>query len=194
MIDSVNTVSNAGINFTQAGSTRHVVSSEQKSAIESVLSKYDASALTQSDAQEISDSFKEMGVRPSKELRETIEASGFDADEIRNLNSSVEVRNTTPLASKKDDTEDITSFEEFLEELLALDIHKETPTASEAVEDYMSKYSNLTTEAKSEVKEIMAQLKEKDNNTQANTNNIMMSSVNDILSKYDNYEHVEVYA
>ncbi len=195
MIDSVNTISNVGVNFTSAGSTRHVISPEQKSTIESVLSKFDASSLTQSDAQEISDNFKDMGIRPSKELRETIEASGFDADEIRNLNSNSEVRHTPPPPKiAEDEDEELSVFEEFLEELLELDIDQEQLTALEAIEDYMSKYSNLTLEAKGEVKDVMSQLKDGSDNSKTNLGNTMVNSLNNILGKYNNYEHVEVYA
>ncbi len=191
MINSVS--SNVGVNYTQAGSTRHVVSAEQKSAIESVLAKYDASLLSQSDAQEISDSFKDMGIRPSRDLRETIEASGFDADEIRNLSSNHGVHGMPPPLPGKDDSEEISFFEELLSEILDSNTNNGEKTALEAVEDYASRYSNLTTEAKDEVKDIMSKLQDGSGNSKVNTNNLVMDSLKDILSKYDNYEHIEVY-
>ncbi|MCK5110041.1 MAG: hypothetical protein KAQ94_00880 [Arcobacteraceae bacterium] len=191
MINSVS--SNVGVNYTQAGSTRHVVSTEQKSAIESVLAKYDASSLSQSDAQEISDSFKDMGIRPSRDLRETIETSGFDADEIRNLSSNHGVHGMPPPLPGKNDSEEISLFEELLSGILDSDTNNGEKTASEAVEDYTSKYSNLTTEAKDEVKDIMSQFKDGSANSKVNTNNLVMDSLKDILSKYDNYKHIEVY-
>ena len=61
------------------------MSTEQKSAVEEILAKYDASSLSQNDAQEISDAFKDLEIRPSQDLRETIESIGFDADEIKEL-------------------------------------------------------------------------------------------------------------
>lgn len=51
---------------------------DQKTAVKSILSEYDASNLTEEDFHEINQQFKELGVRPSGDLKETIEGEGFD--------------------------------------------------------------------------------------------------------------------
>ena len=47
------------------------LSAEQKSAAESILSEYSASDLTEEDAQSIVEAFKEEGIQPSKDLKDT---------------------------------------------------------------------------------------------------------------------------
>lgn len=61
------------------------LSSEQKSAAESVLAQYDASALTEDDAKAINEAFKEAGIRPNGELKGIIEDAGFDAGQLAEL-------------------------------------------------------------------------------------------------------------
>ena len=61
------------------------LSAEQKSAAESILSEYSASDLTEEDAQSIVEAFKEEGIQPSKDLKDTLEAAGFDAKELAEL-------------------------------------------------------------------------------------------------------------
>ncbi len=58
---------------------------EQKSLVESTLAEYDAESLTTEDAREILTTFREAGIRPGKELREAIEAAGFDEQELLEL-------------------------------------------------------------------------------------------------------------
>lgn len=58
---------------------------EQKSLVESTLAEYDAESLTTEDAKEILNTFREAGIRPGKELREAIEAAGFDEQALFEL-------------------------------------------------------------------------------------------------------------
>lgn len=58
---------------------------EQKQTITDILSNYDAESITQEDAQSIFESFREAGIRPGEGMRETIEAAGFDAENLREL-------------------------------------------------------------------------------------------------------------
>jgi len=109
------------VNYTTEGSTRHTMSADQKSAVENVLSKYDASSLSSDDAKEISNSFEEMGIKPSSDLRETIETAGFDADSLRELSgtSGIEGKlSPPPPPPKQDDSEELSIIEEILAEIL----------------------------------------------------------------------------
>ena len=193
MVNSVS--SNIGVNFTQAGSTRHVVSSEQKIAIEALLENYDASSLTSADAKEITDSFKDMGIRPSRELRETIEASGFDADEIRELSFSSNIQGSQPPPPpKKDNSEELSIYEELLAELLEANTNQENKSASEKVDEFTSRFSNLTDNAKDEVKGLFSQFQMGSETSKLNTPNSITNALNNILSNTTNYNRISVYA
>lgn len=57
----------------------------QKSSVQDILSKYDSANVTREDAQSIFQSFKDAGIRPSRELRDMITAAGFDAEALRDM-------------------------------------------------------------------------------------------------------------
>jgi len=65
-----------------SGSGSNNLSTAQLDTISSVLEKYDASNLSQSDALEIVAAFKEAGIQPSAELKGAMEEAGFDAHEV----------------------------------------------------------------------------------------------------------------
>lgn len=73
--------------FMQNISIKPSLSSEQKELVGEILSQFDSSDISKSDAQAISSAFKENGIRPSSDLRQTINDNGFDADLIRSLSS-----------------------------------------------------------------------------------------------------------
>jgi len=193
MVNSVS--SNAGVNFTLEGSTRHVVSTEQKSAIEQVLSKFDASSLTSEDAQEITNAFKELEIRPSKSLRETIESAGFDANEIRNLSQNTSKKvNETPAPkhiSESNSDSGLDMFEELLSQLVDLSNQDNLSTAK-SIEEFTSRFSNMTDEAQNGVKDLLTQFKE--DNLKVGSPTMLANSINEIMSKDKSYNHIEVYA
>lgn len=57
---------------------------EQKSQVESILSKYDSSSVTETDAKAIFQAFKDAGIRGAG-LKEAIEEAGFDAESLRSM-------------------------------------------------------------------------------------------------------------
>lgn len=65
-----------------------LLTDEQKTKITDILSQYDASNVTEDDAKAIFKAFKEAGIRPGPGMRETIEAAGFDAEELREMGMS----------------------------------------------------------------------------------------------------------
>ncbi|MDV7338007.1 hypothetical protein RYZ26_00270 [Terasakiella sp. A23] len=56
----------------------------QNALIQELLSEYDSENLTDADIQAINDTFREEGIVPSRDLRNAIEAAGFDAETLRN--------------------------------------------------------------------------------------------------------------
>lgn len=66
-------------------STSSSLTSSQLETISSVLENYDASNLSQSDAQAIVAAFQDAGIEPSSELVSAMEEAGFDAKEVGTL-------------------------------------------------------------------------------------------------------------
>lgn len=58
---------------------------EQQAQVASILSDYDASALTEDDALSIVEAIEDAGLRPGRELGNAITDAGFDPGEIASL-------------------------------------------------------------------------------------------------------------
>lgn len=56
---------------------------EQKQTIADILSEYDSENISEADAQEIFQKFKDAGITPARGMKEAIEAAGFDAEDLR---------------------------------------------------------------------------------------------------------------
>jgi hypothetical protein len=56
---------------------------DQKQTIADILSEYDPENITEEDAQEIFQKFKDAGITPARGMKEAIEAAGFDAEDLR---------------------------------------------------------------------------------------------------------------
>jgi len=54
----------------------------QKGQMQEILSKYDSSRVTTEDARSIMQSFRDAGIKPARGMKETIQAAGFDANEL----------------------------------------------------------------------------------------------------------------
>jgi hypothetical protein len=82
MVSSIqNSLSTSAVNFPQP---RRALSDEQKQTVQDILSNYDASKVTASDAKSIFKAFEEAGIRGGG-LREAISSAGFDADAVWSL-------------------------------------------------------------------------------------------------------------
>ena len=57
----------------------------QKAQVKSILSKFDATALTTETAQAIHEAFREAGLRGGPAMSDTIKTAGFDPDKLRDL-------------------------------------------------------------------------------------------------------------
>ena len=84
MVSSIGSFSSLG--STQGMDTHLNASSltaDQQSQIQEILSQYDASNVSEDDAKAIFEAFRKAGIRPAKGMKETIEAAGFDAEDLR---------------------------------------------------------------------------------------------------------------
>jgi len=79
MISSINSTNMQNLTVLQ---NQNSLTDEQKSSVEELLANYDSENLTEEDATEILDQLKEMEIRPSRELRETVENAGFSFDQL----------------------------------------------------------------------------------------------------------------
>lgn len=61
------------------------LSDAQKSALKSILSKYNASTLTAVDAKAIHRAFRDAGIRGGPSLNEAVRSAGFDPFKLRDL-------------------------------------------------------------------------------------------------------------
>ncbi|MCX6082854.1 MAG: hypothetical protein NTW32_25275 [Chloroflexi bacterium] len=55
----------------------------QKTQIQQILSEYDPANVSTTDAKAIFQSFRDAGIKPTRGMKEVIEAAGFDADDLR---------------------------------------------------------------------------------------------------------------
>lgn len=76
---------------------QHKLTEAQQETVSSILSQYDADSLTAEDATAINEAFRDAGITLGPGLREAIEAAGFDAGEIRSLDSPPEKSGPPPL-------------------------------------------------------------------------------------------------
>jgi len=63
--------------------SRQPMTADQKAQVQSILAEYDSASLTDEDATAINRAFQDAGIRPSLDLRDTIEAAGFDPTRLR---------------------------------------------------------------------------------------------------------------
>ena len=79
----INSISNSMMPMPpQQNRNETALTDDQKQLISNTLGKYDASNLTEADAQAIVKTFSEAGIQPGKAMAEAMSASGFDAREI----------------------------------------------------------------------------------------------------------------
>ncbi len=66
----------------QGGPSSTPLTEEQKTTISETLEQFDASNLTEADAQSIVNAFSEAGIQPGREMAEAMSAAGFNAREV----------------------------------------------------------------------------------------------------------------
>ena len=81
----VSSIQGLGSVFSSMGTSMKMteLTDDQKSTISDILSNYDPDTVTEEDAKEIFQAFKDAGINPAKGMKEAIEAAGFDAEQLR---------------------------------------------------------------------------------------------------------------
>lgn len=101
---------------------------DEKKKLQDIISKYDASSITQDEQKTMMDEIKSAGIKPSKELGETLNEAGFkrpekpkDAPDSQQSSSSVsqdELKNLLDLLSNKGTTDvDQSEIDSFIQNL-----------------------------------------------------------------------------
>lgn len=172
------------------------LTSSQLETISSVLGNYDASNLSQSDAQSIVTAFEEAGIEPSQELASAMEDAGFDAKEVGDL-AGVQGGKGQGGMPPPPPQEEVSSISSLLDTLLnAEDEESSTSSTSfEEIMDYTSQILSLNEDSKAEVMDLINQYSSENSEySQEETNALLKTSLSQILSNSDNYKSVSFYA
>jgi len=76
-----------GLDLTNSSQSSRTLSADQKQQVQSILAKYDPKSITVQHAQDIFKQIMNAGIKPGKDLRDTIKAAGFDPHQLRSLAS-----------------------------------------------------------------------------------------------------------
>ena len=190
-----------------ASNTSSLTTSQQET-ISSVLSQYDASNLSESDAQSIVEAFKAAGIQPGQALEEAMSAEGFDAKEVGSL-AGVGGRhgggNMPPPPPPSE--EEVNSISSLLDTLLNMSEEEEDETTAttttseydnssfEEIMEYTSRILSLNETSKTDVMNMLQNLSSQDSSlTEEETADIVKNSLTQILSDSSNYNRVSMYA
>ena len=80
-ISSVNSMS--GMSQMMGVRKNETLTESQKEKLDEILAKYDPEDLSAEDAKTIFDAMHEAGIQPSKAVKETVEAAGFDLEKYK---------------------------------------------------------------------------------------------------------------
>jgi len=180
----------------ESSNSQSSLSSSQLETISSVLENYDADNLSQSNAQAIVSAFEDAGIQPSSELVSAMEEAGFDAQEVGSLAGAQGGPNGAggmPPPPPQEETDSISSL---LDTLLNAQEDEESTTATsfDDIMDYTSRILSLNEESKTDVMDLLD--KYSDENTEytvEETNNLLKTSLSQILSDSNNYKSVSFY-
>lgn len=181
----------------ESSSSEDSLSFSQLETISSVLENYDADNLSQSDAQSIVAAFQDAGIEPSSELASAMEEAGFDAQEVGGL-AGVQggggPAGGMPPPPPQEETDSISSL---LDSLLNTEEDEEsttTTTSFDDIMDYTSRILSLNEESKTEVMDLLDKYSSDDTEyTTEETNNLLKTSLSQILADSDNYKSVSFY-
>ncbi|MBU0721181.1 hypothetical protein KJ877_07555 [bacterium] len=196
----------AGNSVRSAGLT-----SEQKTLIEETLSQYDAGAISSDDAAAIVKAFQEAGIEPSSALAEAMSASGFDAKKVGDLAGAGQAGGGKPMGGPPPppSIDELSTITDLLESLLEESEDDETTTTNVSTTsspynddsmfssfntllDYTNQIVNLKDDAKNEVMNILDAYAQ--NESQNDIQKSVVNSLNEILSKPQNYNRISFYA
>lgn len=197
-VSSTNSIFTSNVNSNS--STQRALSQEQQELISDVLSEYDSSSLTSTDASEIVSAFSEAGITPSKELANYMDSLGFDAKEVGELGGARPPQAMgsmpPPPPPPKDDT--VSALEELLSASSDEDDEDSTTTSSDFSElllDYTSKIVNLNEKSQEKVQEILDKYSpENSEYSRQDSSKLALIGLGEILKDSSNYNSTVVYA
>jgi hypothetical protein len=96
-------------------SSQPSMSTDQKEQVQEILSEFSADNLTSEDAASIIESFRDLGIAPSKELEQLMANKSFDAKKIGDMAGVSDSQRPPPPKNNGSDSSEMVSF---LEELL----------------------------------------------------------------------------
>lgn len=194
MISGISSLSSYDTSSSTSSSNQSSLTLDQQETIDSVLSNYDSSSLSTDDAIAIVTAFEEAGIEASKELADSMESLGFDAQEIGTL-AGVGPQGGGAGMPPPPSSEEVESLAEILAELLEENEDDTTSTSFESVLDYTSRILQLNDESKNEVMELLdTYTSDESEISSSEVSNIMKNSLKDILSDTSNYKNVSFYA
>ncbi len=112
MINSIGTVGQ----MPAKQSNQLSMSTDQKEQVQEILKQFSVESLTSSDASSIVESFKELGIAPTKELEQLIADNGFDAKSIGDMAGVGDAQRPPP--PPQNNGQNSSEMISFLEELL----------------------------------------------------------------------------
>jgi hypothetical protein len=186
------------------------LSSDKQAFIEDLLSQYDSSTLSSSDAKEIVQALQGAGIEPSKAMESAMSASGFDAKEIGNLAGVGKSGGGRPMGPPPPPPEEeSSSISELLKSLLETEDDTTTTSSTsdsstsissssssfDTILDYTSKILSLKDSAKTEVMDLLTKYSSDENTrSQEDTQKLIVNSLSQILKESDNYNTISFYA
>ncbi len=114
MINSVG----SGFQMPPAQSNQTVMSTDQKEQVQEILSELSADNLTSDDATSIVESFRDLGIAPSKELEQLMADNGFDAKSVGDMAGVGGSQMPPPPPPPQNNGSNSSEMVSFLEELL----------------------------------------------------------------------------
>lgn len=188
-------------------SSSNSLSLDEQEIIEEVLSQYDGSSLSQTDAQSIVSAFQDSGIEPSKELSDTMDSLGFNAQEVGKLGGASPQGGQAmggmppppPPSSSEDEEEEYDTVSTLLETLFESDDEDDAESSSSSssfddLMEYTSRIVNLNENSKEGVMQMLEKYGSQSNEfSQEQTEAIVKNSLSSILSDSNNYKHTSFY-
>jgi len=81
MVSSISGIGSSSSMYPMMNETS--LTDEQQSTLNEILSQYDPENLTDEDAKSMMDAIRDAGIRPSREVGQTLEAAGFDMEQLK---------------------------------------------------------------------------------------------------------------
>ena len=203
MIDSISSssiyssISNTSVNQQQNNS----LSLDQQELIESTLSNYDSSSLSQSDAAEIVSAFQDAGIEPSKELADTMESLGFDAKEVGDAAGVAGGQGgggggmPPPPPPSEEEFDEVSTLIKSLFSTEDSDEDSDVASSFDDIMDYTSRILSLNDNSKDEVLDLFDKYNlDNSDLSSSEVNSVITSNLNQILGDSNNYKRVSFYA